>query len=161
MLNINKWGPSGWNFLQSIAFKYPKNPTLTDMALYRDFYMSAGKVLPCDLCKEHYRRNIKIHPINLRSNKTLTMWINRLHNHVNEAKGKPIYSYYRMVAEYDPEGRLVDLTDEEWKEVQFYRKEKCCQHKLYIFIIILIIVAVSFIVYLATKKRMELYRDRS
>ena len=37
-MNVNKWGPGGWEFLHSITFNYPLDPIDTDKENYRIFF---------------------------------------------------------------------------------------------------------------------------
>ena len=37
-MNVNKWGPGGWDFLHSITFNYPLEPNDLDKKIYSDFF---------------------------------------------------------------------------------------------------------------------------
>lgn len=82
------WGPNVWRSLHLISFGYPVNPTNEDKKHYKTFFETLGYVLPCETCREHYRKMIKEEP-NLLTDKvfenraTLTRWVYELHNAVN------------------------------------------------------------------------------
>ena len=61
------WGPSGWLFLHTITFNYPTNPTEEDKKNYKLFFESLKNVIPCPICSEHYKENLKKIPIKLNS----------------------------------------------------------------------------------------------
>ena len=54
-MNVNKWGPGGWDFLHSITFNYPLNPTDSDKKYYSDFFKSIGNMLPCKYCRMNFK----------------------------------------------------------------------------------------------------------
>ena len=57
------WGPQLWFILHIISFEYPENPTENIKRVYYDFYTSLKDILPCDLCKKHYREFLHKNPI--------------------------------------------------------------------------------------------------
>jgi hypothetical protein len=82
------WGPATWEADQAAAFGYPTHPTEIDKANYRTFFEIRGHVLPCKFCRESYLLFITTGDTKLtddvfESRKTLTEWIFRLHNAVN------------------------------------------------------------------------------
>ena len=86
------WGPAGWLFLHSIAQNYPWEPTPEKKESYKLFFRLVGDVLPCRYCRESYQKFIKGHGTCLddsvmRSRKTLTNWLYRIHNKVNKKLG--------------------------------------------------------------------------
>ena len=44
-MNPKFWGPHGWIFLHSVTMNYPKEPSLEDKTLSRNFFASLTKVL--------------------------------------------------------------------------------------------------------------------
>ena len=47
--------------------KLSDNPTKFDMDNYKNFFENLGEVIPCEVCKAHYKKNIKMYPIQLES----------------------------------------------------------------------------------------------
>lgn len=94
------WGPPAWTFLHTITLNYPENPTEEDKKVYGDFFKSLEDILPCSVCRKHYKKNIKENPINLESNEGLTKWLVDIHNKVNEYNGKKLFSYDSFINKY-------------------------------------------------------------
>ena len=87
------WGASAWLFLHTITFNYPNNPSIEDKKNFHQFFDSLKYTIPCPLCKEHYKENLKKNPIKLNSKEELIEWLFDIHNTVNESKGTKIYSH--------------------------------------------------------------------
>ncbi len=89
------WGPHGWKFIHYITLGYPNNPTELDKQKYYDFFMNLSNVIPCPICGEHFKQNLKITPLDdeaLKDSLSLISWGVNMHNHVNSRNGKKIYS---------------------------------------------------------------------
>jgi FAD-linked sulfhydryl oxidase len=101
-MNPKFWGPHGWIFLHSVTMNYPKEPTNEDKTLYRNFFSSLKRVLPCEKCAYHYKQHINDDPIEpaLENRNTLVRWLIKIHNKVNEDLGKPQYTYEQVIEEY-------------------------------------------------------------
>jgi hypothetical protein len=101
-MNPKFWGPHGWIFLHSVTMNYPKNPSNDDKQLYRNFFSSLTRVLPCEKCAYHYKQHIKDDPIEpaLENRDKLVRWLIKIHNKVNADLGKPHYSYEQVIEEY-------------------------------------------------------------
>lgn len=103
-MNPNVWGPHAWAFLHFITFSYPKNPTEADKYNMKTFFKSLEHVLPCDICRIHYKENTeKIHPLTnevLSSKENLVKWLIDVHNVVNKRNGKQIMSYTDVIRMY-------------------------------------------------------------
>jgi len=94
------WGNHAWLFLHTITLHYPDNPTDFDKERYKKFFESLSHVIPCDICKSHYKQNIKKYPINLESKESLTRWLHKIHNLVNIKNGKEEYPYDKFIDKY-------------------------------------------------------------
>jgi len=101
-MNPKFWGPHGWIFLHSVTMNYPKEPTNEDKTLYRNFFSSLKRVLPCEKCAYHYKQHINDDPIEpaLENRNTLVRWLIKIHNKVNEDLGKPQHTYEQVIEEY-------------------------------------------------------------
>ena len=53
-MQSQNWGPHAWNFLHSVSFAYPIEPTLQDQQNYKNFYHSIQFILPCSFCRSYY-----------------------------------------------------------------------------------------------------------
>ena len=94
------WGNHAWLFLHTITLHYPDNPTEFDKEKYKKFFESLSHVIPCDICKSHYKQNIKKYPIQLESKETLTRWLHKIHNIVNVKNGIEEFSYDEFIKKY-------------------------------------------------------------
>ena len=99
-MDPNIWGSHAWLFLHTITLNYPDNPTKFDMDNYKKFFENLGEVIPCEVCKAHYKKNIKMHPIQLESKEALAKWLHHIHNLVNIKNDKPEYSYDQFIEKY-------------------------------------------------------------
>jgi hypothetical protein len=100
--NTNIWGPSAWNFLHTITFNYPNNPTYNDKENYKNFFNNLGFILPCEICKYNYNIHLKTYPISnyLNTKEDLVKWLIIIHNEVNKLHNKPIKSYNEVIKYY-------------------------------------------------------------
>jgi len=80
------WGPDGWKLLHSIARGFPDNPTKNQKDAYCLFFTCLKHILPCIYCRNSYTQYIRELPLTdkyLKDNKTLSLWIYKIHNKVN------------------------------------------------------------------------------
>ena len=96
------WGPHLWFILHIISFEYPENPTEYDKRIYHDFYTALKDVIPCELCRKHYREHLHKHPLtpHLDTRQTLVQWVIDVHNFVNISLGKPTLTYDEVMYIY-------------------------------------------------------------
>ena len=95
-LDPTLWGPNGWFFLHSIAFNYPNNPSVNDKTNYKMFFQQLSNVLPCEICSQHFKKNLEKYPLNeevLQNNKNINQWLINIHNEVNLLNKKRKYTY--------------------------------------------------------------------
>jgi hypothetical protein len=88
------WGPHGWKFIHYITLGYPNNPTKYDKEKYYNFFMSLAEVIPCNICANHFKENLKKTPLDndaLKDKDSLMTWGINMHNHVNAKNGKKIF----------------------------------------------------------------------
>jgi hypothetical protein len=93
------WGPIFWNTIHIVTLGYPIQPTEEDKVGARKFFESLTTVIPCPICREHYKIHLKEMPIDdvLESRTKLITWGWELHNRVNEMLGKRSYSMNEFV----------------------------------------------------------------
>ena len=91
----NLWGPHGWKFMHYVSLGYPENPTIDNKNRYKNFYYSLQDVLPCEKCRENYKKNIMNHPIDphLENKESLIKWVIDIHNKVNQELNKETLDY--------------------------------------------------------------------
>ena len=87
------WGPHFWEVLHFVSFGYPLEPTPDNKKDYKEFYLSVRNVLPCRYCRESYSDFIlkedrtKLTDKDLENRDSLTRWVYKLHERVNEKIG--------------------------------------------------------------------------
>lgn len=82
------------------ALGYPSNPTYTDKRSAKQFFESLANLIPCPVCREHYKQHITRLPItpHLDTRKDLFKWTVDLHNEVNKTQGKPAWTVDEAMA---------------------------------------------------------------
>ena len=101
------WGPFFWHTIHIIALGYPKNPNCTDKKSAKEFYESLAHLLPCAVCREHYKEHLVQNPITpfLDSRTDLIKWTIEIHNKVNKALGKKEWTLEEVLTYYERIGR--------------------------------------------------------
>lgn len=95
MTSPNVWGRHFWYTFHVSALGYPNNPSQVDAQIYKDFYTSFGKALPCKKCSDNYAKHLRQMPIDkyLSSPDSLFMWTVDMHNIVNKEHNKNEWGY--------------------------------------------------------------------
>ena len=96
LLGPDVWGPHGWKFIHYVTLGYPENPTLIDKKNYKNFFKLIGNVLPCGLCRNHYRNHLMEYPLSdkiLDNKNKLIKWGINVHNAVNKENNSKEYSF--------------------------------------------------------------------
>ena len=77
------WGPSGWRLLHLIAFSYEPDKQKEEV---RELFETLPFVLPCKFCRASLAEYMEEDPLEpaLKSRETLSKWLWRIHNMVNE-----------------------------------------------------------------------------
>lgn len=101
-MNPKFWGSHAWIFLHSITMNYPKEPTDKDKQIYVNFFKELQYIIPCEKCAYNYKRHLEDFPIEeaLETREMMIQWLINVHNEVNKELGKPIYTYDRVIEEY-------------------------------------------------------------
>ena len=102
-MNVNKWGPGAWDFLHSMTFNYPLNPTQIDKNNYSNYFNSLSKMLPCKYCKQSYEIYIKYIPIGsfLDSREGVCYWLYKIHELINQKIFKKNISFKEVITKYE------------------------------------------------------------
>lgn len=101
------WGPFFWHTIHIVALGYPKQPTYSDKKSAKEFYESLVFLIPCSVCREHYKEHLRNNPISpfLDSRMDLMKWTVQVHNQVNKMLNKPEWSMEEVIAYYERLGR--------------------------------------------------------
>ncbi|ATZ80682.1 putative FAD-linked sulfhydryl oxidase [Bodo saltans virus] len=99
----SNWGPHFWRSMHYLTIAYPDNPTEEDKQNVKEFFYAAGKILPCQMCRIHFAKNLQKYPLtdNVLENKiNLINWLRHIHNEVNSWSNKKMWSYDDIINEY-------------------------------------------------------------
>jgi hypothetical protein len=143
MLSTSHWGPSAWNFLHSITFSYPDNPSLEEQRSIEKLFDSLTLHLPCNECREHYVSELSRNPIDARSKTSLSVWLVDLHNRINSRLGKPLFLYADAIQKYTSSCSLCSKSSVKINE-QKILKSTTSQN---VFFIIVICILVTLFLY--------------
>jgi hypothetical protein len=150
------WGPHAWKFLHYVSLGYSDNPTNEEKEKYKLFFLLLQDVLPCSICREHYKNNYSKIPITqqvLSSRDNLVKWVIDLHNIVNEMKGK-------QKLDYDKAIKLItnDFYDDE-EECSSEDNNNSFEKNKYnnIVKLVLLLIVIVFIYTLLKKKKLFKY----
>lgn len=118
------WGPFFWHTIHITALGYSKNPTYTDKKSAKEFYESLSYLIPCPICKDHYKEYLAKHPLTpfLDSRTDLIKWTIMLHNNVNKLTAKSEWTLEEVLAYYERLGkrnRSPVWTREDMNEVDY------------------------------------------
>ena len=95
-LGPNIWGPHLWKALHMISVGYPDEPNEEQKKNYKTFFENFYQVLPCSICSNNYKKNLKELPITndtMKNQQNLVKWVIDVHNIVNKELKKPIIEY--------------------------------------------------------------------
>jgi len=147
-MNQNIWGPHAWFLLHTLSLAYPLDPCQKDKNNYEAFLKSFSKIIPCDVCKVHYSRNLKENPLRLDNRKELFEWLVDLHNEVNGRTGKRSYTYEEALKIYEEAYQKdIQLTSAESTSTtiqSFARKFYCFWLQYHAYIIILVLLTIIY-----------------
>jgi len=85
-MNTTFWGPSGWQFLHTLAFIYPEQPSYTDKVKMQKFMNLISYILPCKYCRISFTKYSTTLPITdyLDNRDSVVNWLYKIHNKVNK-----------------------------------------------------------------------------
>ena len=127
------WGPSLWHYLHTMSFNYPIKPTGQDKKNYKKFIHNLKHVLPCKYCRMNLKKNLKDLPLrekDLKNRANFSLWMFRLHEHINKMLGKKSGLTYKQVRERYEHFRArctIDINDT--KIVKIVKKNKSRKKK--------------------------------
>ncbi len=142
------WGPSLWHYLHIMSFNYPVKPTIKEKKHYRQFVMNLRNVLPCKYCRMNLRKNLKDLPLrtkDLNNRHTFSLWMYKLHEHINKMLGKKSgltfekvrerYEHFRSrcTIDIDKKTNMIKIKSMRAKKTRKKKKkkEKGCVEPLY------------------------------
>ena len=102
-MQTSKWGPSAWNYLHTLTFNYPENPTNENKKYYYELFNNLQFTLPCKYCRESYGIFFKYININdyLNDRMGITYWLYTIHNIINLKLNKKKVKFIDVVEFYE------------------------------------------------------------
>ncbi len=118
------WGPFFWHTIHIIALGYPMEPSHAHKKAAKEFYESLKILIPCPICKEHYIAHLEKYPLtpHLDRRTDLFRWTVLLHNEVNKALGKRLFTETQAIQYYSrlgARGRSPVITPEDFLEADY------------------------------------------
>jgi hypothetical protein len=93
------WGPIFWTTMHIITIGYSSFPREEEKAAAINFFESLQYVIPCPICKEHYKANLKEFPVRdaVGDKQTLIRWLFNMHNTINQQLNKPKITWHEFI----------------------------------------------------------------
>jgi len=141
------WGKHAWIFLHSITMTYPENPSNEDKKIYKNFFESLDKILPCSVCRINYRKHIQQLPIDtfLHSQRSLVEWLINIHNQTNIMHNKPTMEYDQVIDNfkkiYKKDTNANDIINKESNNI----KSEATNNNIYFIIIIILLIIIAIL----------------
>jgi hypothetical protein len=82
------WGPCFWTTMHIVSLGVSTAPSAEEQEGIRKFYESLQVVIPCPLCRSHYKEALIAMPLRTRSRDELVEWVYDIHNYINQQLGK-------------------------------------------------------------------------
>jgi hypothetical protein len=102
-MQTSKWGPSAWDYLHTLTFNYPINPTNDHKKYYYELFNNLKFTLPCKFCRESYTiffKYINIYDY-LEDRMGISYWLYTIHNIVNMKLNKKQVNFIDVVNYYE------------------------------------------------------------
>lgn len=104
------WGPNLWNYLHTVSFNYPVNPSEEDKDNYMRFLLNLKYTLPCRECRSNYFKNLRKSGFSrkvMKNRDVFSRFIFKFHNVVNKKLGKRIHKSFTKVRDFYNSSRVV------------------------------------------------------
>jgi len=136
-ISVQEWGPYAWYYFHIMSYSFPDmnmninmnkvhvsvhvsvqsienklNNITNKKKSIIDFYKIISNVLPCETCQNHYKKIMKVYPLEYSNNLTknnLIHWVLNIHNSVNILTGKRKYSIERLNKLYILPGGKINI----------------------------------------------------
>ena len=91
------WGPIFWSTMHIVSLGYSNTPTEEEQRAATQFYESLAYVIPCPICKDHYRHFLQEMPPTVNNRDALVAWVFTIHNKVNGQLGYPEITFEQYI----------------------------------------------------------------
>ena len=103
-----EWGRSAWKFLHACSFAFPENPSRKQRESALAVFNNLGDILPCPICRGHYKENIAVNPPRVSSKQELSHWLVELHNSVNKSRRAKEVDFDTVQRHYEGNSHELD-----------------------------------------------------
>ncbi|KAI8380121.1 ERV/ALR sulfhydryl oxidase domain-containing protein [Blakeslea trispora] len=86
--DVETLGRHTWTLLHTMAAYYPEKPEKKQQESMKTFFESFAENYPCWFCKNDFKQDMGENPIDVTSRESLSQWLCKRHNKVNEKLGK-------------------------------------------------------------------------
>lgn len=123
-MQSNKWGSNAWEFLHTITFNYPRDPTYYDKIRYRVFFENLREILPCSICRKSFCLFYDYIPIDdyLEDRHGVVYWLYSIHNIVNLKLNNELFPLKEVIIKYENNrarcGNIDTKDDKKLKQCQ-------------------------------------------
>ena len=96
-MQTNQWGHGAWVFLGAIAYEYPeraRDVTTERRDATLQAIQALKQITPCPHCRASLVEFLKEDPPNHDDRATLTQWLYKLHNKVNDKLRRQYFAFY-------------------------------------------------------------------
>ena len=101
---VDRTGPIIWQWLNLFGVCFDYDAWMSTHAMVEEIlnpHSRKSDTSGCAKCYVHWKNIIAKHPPNMVDDKyKAAKWVNRMHNIVNESKGKPTFDYEQMVLHF-------------------------------------------------------------
>jgi hypothetical protein len=134
------WGPRYWYFLHSLISSYPENPNDIEKALYMQMFLLFINLIPCSICKRHFIKTLKKHPLKMNTRDEWVKWGFEIHNIVNKRLDKDILKLEKFDKMY------VTIDHQYLYDFLMYNKNRAYQGQIQFqdFLMLLSIITIVF-----------------
>jgi hypothetical protein len=98
------WGKCTWQYLHTLTFSYPEQPTESDKLKYFNYFKQLPEFLPCTSCASSFKVYFDYIPISeyLDDIHGFTFWLYTIHFIVNLKLNKKNMDFYDVIKIYLP-----------------------------------------------------------
>lgn len=141
------WGPSAWNFIHFLTIAYPDNPSDEDKNNHKNFIRLLPKILPCNICRTHFSKNIENVNLNnvVSSKKNYMHFMWNIHNKVNTINKNPTITFTEFLSLYK---NIIDGGS--FNPIILYKKVNIYYYSL---LVVFIIITLLILYYIITFKK--------
>lgn len=118
------WGPHYWFFLHSVASIYPEHPNDIIKKKFYNLIQNFYEFIPNSEMSNNFIQLLKKYPVEpyLDNKTSLMIWVNFIHNVVNDKLERPKLSFDEMIQFYKEIYKSPQIKNQEWLQL---KKQLC------------------------------------